>query len=234
MSNFEEQSRFPETGRMVMPGDSVIGGPNAPINLTFRTLFDRTRWLKNTLAEYKTAADSTGTQKADKTVQLTAGVGLTGGGTLAGGRTFALGTPSKITATSTNVAVSNTHSHEIDKASPTVAGIVRTNNTLTGTSDSEALSAAMGKKLADENNRHEQLGGQIASALDAGREDLAKAGIAEQLDIEARLPVLEQSLADCSSQERELDAFVAALLAKKREMQAAYRAEADAVATSST
>ena len=77
------------------------------------------------------------------------------------------------------------------------------------------------KKLADENNRHEQLADQIATALDAGREDLAKAGIAEQLDIEARLPVLEQSLADCSSQERELDAFVAALLAKKREMQAA-------------
>ena len=77
------------------------------------------------------------------------------------------------------------------------------------------------KKLADENNRHEQLAGQIATALDAGREDLAKAGIAEQLDIEARLPVLEQSLADCSSQERELDAFVAALLAKKRERQAA-------------
>ena len=77
------------------------------------------------------------------------------------------------------------------------------------------------KKLADENNRHEQLAGQIDSALDAGRVDLAKAGIAEQLDIDARLPVLEQSLADCSSQERELDAFVAALLAKKREMQAA-------------
>ena len=150
MSNFEEQSRFPETGRMVMPGDSVIGGPNAPINLTFRTLFDRTRWLKNTLAEYKAAADRTDTQKADKTVQLTAGAGLTGGGTLAGNRTFALGTPSKITATSTNAAVSNTHSHEIDKASPSVAGIVRTNNTLTGTSDSEALSAAMGKKLNDE------------------------------------------------------------------------------------
>ena len=158
MSNFEEQSRFPETGRMVMPGDSVIGGPNAPINLTFRILFDRTRWLKNTLAEYKTAADRTDTQKADKTVQLTAGAGLTGGGTLAGNRAFALGTPSKITATSTNVAVSNTHSHEIDKASPSVAGIVRTNNTLTGTSDSEALSAAMGKKLNDEKlgNRGDQ------------------------------------------------------------------------------
>ena len=158
MSNFEEQSRFPETGRMVMPGDSVIGGPNAPINLTFRALFDRTRWLKNTLEEYKTAADNIGTQKADKTVQLAAGAGLTGGGTLAGNRTFALGTPSKITATSANVAVSNTHSHEIDKASPSVAGIVRTNNTLTGTSDSEALSAAMGKKLNDEKlgNRGDQ------------------------------------------------------------------------------
>ncbi|ASP16794.1 hypothetical protein CGZ77_02980 [Neisseria sp. KEM232] len=159
MSNFEEQSRFPETGRMVMPGDSVIGGPNAPINLTFRALFDRTRWLKNTLEEYKTAAGRTDTQKADKTIQLAAGAGLTGGGTLAGNRTFALGTPSKITATSTNVAVSNTHSHEIDKASPSVAGIVRTNNTLTGTSDSEALSAAMGKKLNDEKlgNRGDQI-----------------------------------------------------------------------------
>nr|DAV47940.1 MAG TPA: tail fiber protein [Caudoviricetes sp.] len=159
MSNFEEQSRFPETGRMVMPGDSVIGGPNAPINLTFRVLFDRTRWLKNTLAEYKAAADRTDTQKADKTIQLAAGAGLTGGGTLAGNRTFALGTPSKITATSTNAAVSNTHSHEIDKASPTVAGVVRTNNTLTGTSDSEALSAAMGKKLNDEKlgNRGDQI-----------------------------------------------------------------------------
>ena len=158
MSNFEEQSRFPETGRMVMPGDSVIGGPNAPINLTFRTLFDRTRWLKNTLAEYKAAADRIDTQKADNTIQLAAGAGLTGGGTLEGNRKFALGTPSKITATSTNVAVSNTHSHEIDKASPTVAGIVRTNNTLTGTSDSEALSAAMGKKLNDEKlgNRGDQ------------------------------------------------------------------------------
>ena len=158
MSNFEEQSRFPETGRMVMPGDSVIGGPNAPINLTFRTLFDRTRWLKNTLAEYKAAADRIDEQKADKTIQLAAGAGLTGGGTLEGNRKFALGTPSKITATSTNVAVSNTHSHEIDKASPTVAGIVRTNNTLTGTSDSEALSAAMGKKLNDEKlgNRGDQ------------------------------------------------------------------------------
>ena len=149
MSNFEEQSRFPETGRMVMPGDSVIGGPNAPINLTFGALFDRTRWLKNTLAEYKAAADRTDTQKADKTIQLTAGAGLTGGGTLAGNRTFALGTPSKITATSTNVAVSNTHSHEIDKASTTQAGIVQLSSDTDSTDESKAATPKAVKAAYD-------------------------------------------------------------------------------------
>lgn len=150
MSNFEEQSRFTETGRMVMPGDSVIGGPNAPINLTFGTLFDRTRWLKNTLAEYKAAADQTDTQKADKTIQLTAGAGLTGGGTLAGNRTFALGTPSKITATSTNVAVSNTHSHEIDKASTTQAGIVRLSSATDSADEDKAATPKAVKAAYDE------------------------------------------------------------------------------------
>ena len=149
MSNFEEQSRFPETGRMVMPGDSVIGGPNAPINLTFAALFDRTRWLKNTLAEYKAAADRTDTQKADKTIQLTAGAGLTGGGTLAGNRTFALGTPSKITATSTNVAVSNTHSHEIDKAGTTQAGIVQLSSDTDSTDESKAATPKAVKAAYD-------------------------------------------------------------------------------------
>lgn len=93
------------------------------------------------------------------------------------------------------------------------------------------------KRLADENNRHEILGEQIALAVQAGRDDLAQAGIAEQLDIEARLPVLENSLADCGAQERELDAFVAALLAKRREMQAALddwrKAQAVGVAAAS-
>lgn len=77
------------------------------------------------------------------------------------------------------------------------------------------------KKLADENNQHETLAEQIALAVQSGRDDLAQAGIAQQLDIEARVPVLENSLADLGLQERELDAFVAALLAKQREMQAA-------------
>lgn len=55
--------------------------------------------------------------------------------------------------------------------------------------------------------------------MDAGRDDLAEAGIAEQMDIEARLPVLENTIADCAAQEKELEGFIAALQAKKREMQ---------------
>lgn len=78
-----------------------------------------------------------------------------------------------------------------------------------------------GKKLADEGNRHEALAAQIQAALNAGRDDLAEAGIAEQMDIEARLPVLENSIADCAGQEKELEGFIAALQAKKREMQQA-------------
>ena len=75
------------------------------------------------------------------------------------------------------------------------------------------------KKMADESNRHETLSDSLQAAVAAGRDDLAEAGIAEQMDIEARLPVLENTIADCAAQEKELEGFIAALQAKKREMQ---------------
>ena len=84
-----------------------------------------------------------------KTIQLTAGAGLTGGGTLAGNRTLALGTPSKITATSTNVAVSNTHSHEIDKASTDKAGIVRLSSATDSTDEDKAATPSAVKAAYD-------------------------------------------------------------------------------------
>lgn len=71
------------------------------------------------------------------------------------------------------------------------------------------------------NRSHEDLSDQIAQALTAEREDLARAAVARQLDIEAQLPVLEATLADLARQEQELQGFTAALLAKRREMQAA-------------
>src|SRR6185312_9790883 len=42
---------------------------------------------------------------------------------------------------------------------------------------------------------------------------------ARQLDIEAQMPVLESTLADCSEREKELTSFATALVAKRREME---------------
>lgn len=76
------------------------------------------------------------------------------------------------------------------------------------------------KKLMEENSRYEALAEQLQIAVANGRDDLAEAGIAEQMDIEARIPVLEASIADCAAREKELEGFIQALQAKKREMRA--------------
>lgn len=68
------------------------------------------------------------------------------------------------------------------------------------------------------NGQHGKLAEQIDQALAAGREDLARAAVARQLDIEAQIPVLETTLADFARQESELTGYVAALQAKQREM----------------
>ena len=153
MANLTERDEYTAAVRMIEPGDSVIGGPNAPINLPFNALANRTLWLKNQLAAAvqsiganKSAADAAFALKA---TTLTAGSGLTGGGTLGGNRVLSMGKPSKITATSTDEAVSDTHSHSIDKASTSVAGIVMLVNALNSTATDCALTAAQGKALAD-------------------------------------------------------------------------------------
>ena len=50
MANLTERDEYTAGVRMIEPGDSVIGGPNAPINLPFNALANRTLWLKNQLA----------------------------------------------------------------------------------------------------------------------------------------------------------------------------------------
>ena len=74
------------------------------------------------------------------------------------------------------------------------------------------------QRLMDEGRRHDELAGQIELAVKKSRDDLAEAAIARQLDIEAQIPVLETTLSECSTQERELEGFIAALQAKRREM----------------
>jgi phage shock protein A len=88
------------------------------------------------------------------------------------------------------------------------------------------------------NGQHEKLSAQIEQALEQARDDLARAAVARQLDIEAQIPVLETTLAEHAQQEGELQGYVAALLAKKREMADALadfrKSRAVAVAQAST
>lgn len=129
MANFPTRANWHTQIRRIEAGDSVIGGENAPINLCLGGLAERTDWLKTEIARAvaligtnQTTADQ---KYALKTTQINAGAGLTGGGVLRDNTTISMGTPSKITATSQNSVVSNTHTHEIDKASTNAMGIVQ-------------------------------------------------------------------------------------------------------------
>jgi phage shock protein A len=75
------------------------------------------------------------------------------------------------------------------------------------------------KRLAEENRKHEDLADQIELAVGQGREELAEAAISRQFDIEAQLPVLEASIADAMNQQKELEGYIAALGARRREME---------------
>lgn len=73
------------------------------------------------------------------------------------------------------------------------------------------------------NREHEELHAAIEAALAAGKEDLARAAIARQIDIEAQLPVLDAGLAERVQKEKELSGYVDALMSKRREMDTAIR-----------
>lgn len=79
------------------------------------------------------------------------------------------------------------------------------------------------KRLTEQSSRHEELSGQIELALREGRDDLARAAVEHQLDVEAQVPVLEATIAEAAKREAELEGFVAALLAKRREMEEAFQ-----------
>lgn len=75
------------------------------------------------------------------------------------------------------------------------------------------------KRLAEENRKHEALGEQVELAVAQAREDLAEAAIARQFDIEAQIPVLEAAITDAATQQKELEGYIAALTARRREME---------------
>jgi len=74
------------------------------------------------------------------------------------------------------------------------------------------------KQLAEKNDKHEDIAEKINYAISISRDDLAKSAISHQLDIEAQLPVLEQAIANAGEKEKEMEGYITALIAKKREM----------------
>ena len=68
------------------------------------------------------------------------------------------------------------------------------------------------------NQQHQTLAEHIEHAITEGRDDLAQAAIARQIDIEAQLPVMDASLAELHASEQTLAGYVAALQGKQREL----------------
>ncbi|MCV2368618.1 PspA/IM30 family protein [Roseateles oligotrophus] len=76
------------------------------------------------------------------------------------------------------------------------------------------------QRHAELNRQHLTLHEQLALAMTQQRDDLARAAVGRQMDIELQLPLLESSLAELAQQEAQHRGVVDALLAKRREMEA--------------
>jgi phage shock protein A len=76
------------------------------------------------------------------------------------------------------------------------------------------------RRLAMTKAKHEELTGKARLAVDQGRDDLAEAAIARQLDFEAQMPVLETAINDAAAKQQDLEGYLAALGGRRREMEA--------------
>ncbi len=79
------------------------------------------------------------------------------------------------------------------------------------------------KRLSDAETRHNDLSSKIELAVSENRNDLAEAAISRQLDIEAQTPVLKSGVRELEEKGKELETFIVALQAKKREMKEELR-----------
>jgi phage shock protein A len=87
----------------------------------------------------------------------------------------------------------------------------------------EAVKHVASSSLNKLNTEKETLGEQIDIAVAKGDEALARAGIARQIDIDDQIPVLQRSLQDSIGRGNELEGYIVALAAKKREMESALQ-----------
>lgn len=88
------------------------------------------------------------------------------------------------------------------------------------------------RRLSDENTKHSDISDKVALALEQGREDLAETAVAQLLDIEAQIPVLESTIGETKHAETELEGYVTALQARKREMKTELTQFRDAISGS--
>lgn len=79
------------------------------------------------------------------------------------------------------------------------------------------------QRLVDSRQRYDDLKDQAKIAINEGRDDLAEAAIEQQMDIEVQIPILEKAVADVNSQQVEMEGYINALQAKKREMKEELR-----------
>jgi phage shock protein A len=82
----------------------------------------------------------------------------------------------------------------------------------------EAQRHLTAKRLAEDSGRHDRLSDQAREALAQQRDDLARAAIERQIDLEAQMPILETRLTDLAEEKSKLEGYIVALQAKKREM----------------
>lgn len=78
-------------------------------------------------------------------------------------------------------------------------------------------------RLMEANKKHENLSVKIEFAIEQKRDDLAEAAVSQQLDIEAQIPVLETAISESNDKIKELEGYITALQAKKREMREELR-----------
>ncbi|MFP4164627.1 MAG: PspA/IM30 family protein [Chitinispirillaceae bacterium] len=99
--------------------------------------------------------------------------------------------------------------HEIDSAIADVRGEL---------GKSEAERHLSTRRLDEAQHTHDELLTQIRIALDEKREDLAEAAVQRQLDIETQIPIMKKSITEAQEHIAELESYIAALQAKKRQM----------------
>ncbi len=76
------------------------------------------------------------------------------------------------------------------------------------------------RRLRMARDKLEELNEKACVAVAQERDDLAQAALSRQLDIESQIPDLETAIKEASAKQAELDGFIAALLQRKKEMEA--------------